>query len=206
VVFDMLGRRLAPGELDRGMRAYVQRWRFRHPSTADLEQSLSENTETPEIVHESFADFIYGTSAVDDRVASVSSRELVPQASGNKTTAEVEIEVAAARKLDKTPFPYLSSVVVEHRGLGLPQTVRATFDDGTTETVPFAADERWHRYSWTKTAQLTAAELDPGDTLTMDSNKLNNGRTREIKVGALLALCRSVGTWLHSFFAILVTL
>lgn len=205
VVFDMLDHRLAEGELARGMRAYVMRWRFRHPSTADLEQVLAENTTQPEIVHETFADFIYGTSAIDDSVVSVSSRELVPEASRDKTTAIVEAEVAATRKNDKTPYPYLGTVVVERHGLGLPLTLRVKFDDGSVETVPLPAAERWHRFTWVKEAQVTEAELDPGATVTMDANKLNGGRTRESNLGALSALCRSVGSWLHILVSLLVT-
>ena len=205
VVFGMLERRLAPGELERGMRAYVMRWRFRHPSTADLEQVLAENTATPDLVHDTFRDFIYGTTAVDDRVVSVTSHELVPEPSRDKAPAVIDAEVAAARKADKHPYPYLNTVVVERRGGGLPQTLRVTFDDASVETVDFPANESWHRFTWTKMTQVAAAELDPGNILTIDSNRLNNGRTRERKFGALVALCRSVGTWLHILISVLVT-
>jgi hypothetical protein len=55
-VLNMLEKSLPAGDLDRGMRAYVQLWRFRHPSVADLESALAANTSQPEVVHEIFDD------------------------------------------------------------------------------------------------------------------------------------------------------
>jgi hypothetical protein len=204
-VFSTLQHRLAPGELDAGMRAYVQRWRFRHPSVADLEQALAEHTTQPEVVHEMFARFVYETSALDDRVAKIEIRELVPEPSRDKTPAMVDAEIAAARKSGVAPYPFLSTVTVERAGVGLPQTLRVAFDDGSTESVIFPAAERWHRFTWVKSVKAREAQLDPAGAITIDSDKLNDGRTREPHPGALVALCRGLGTWLQVFFTLLVT-
>ncbi|MEG3048746.1 MAG: M1 family metallopeptidase, partial [Thermomonas sp.] len=64
--------------MERGMKLYYERWKFRHPSLADLREALAEGTGRRDIVEANFDAFIYGTGRVDDRVASIQSRELLP--------------------------------------------------------------------------------------------------------------------------------
>nr|MDQ3040213.1 M1 family metallopeptidase [Pseudomonadota bacterium] len=64
--------------MERAMKLYYERWKFRHPSVADLREALAEGTGRRDIVEANFNHFIYGTSRIDDRVSSIDSREILP--------------------------------------------------------------------------------------------------------------------------------
>ncbi|MGP1665810.1 MAG: M1 family metallopeptidase, partial [Rhodanobacter sp.] len=65
-----LEERLGKPVLERAMKAYYQRWRFRHPSVADLRASLSEASGNPAAVNTIFDQYVFGTGYIDDRVSS----------------------------------------------------------------------------------------------------------------------------------------
>ncbi|RZA15915.1 MAG: M1 family peptidase, partial [Lysobacteraceae bacterium] len=50
--------------MERAMKLYYARWKFRHPSLADLREALAEGTGQPAIVNAQFDAFIYGTVRV----------------------------------------------------------------------------------------------------------------------------------------------
>jgi hypothetical protein len=61
----------------------------------------------------------------------------------------------------------------------VPERMVVTFDDGTTETVPFPVEERWHRYLFVRPAKVVSAQMDPEREILLDLDKLDDGRTRE---------------------------
>ncbi|HET9752827.1 MAG TPA: M1 family metallopeptidase, partial [Myxococcales bacterium] len=69
LVFHDLEQRLGGDALARGFREYYRRWRFRHPSTADLEEALAEAG--GQTVRQWFAEQVYATGPVDDRIVSI---------------------------------------------------------------------------------------------------------------------------------------
>ena len=48
------------------MKLYYERWKFRHPSLADLREALAEGTGRPDIVEANFNSFVYATGRFDD--------------------------------------------------------------------------------------------------------------------------------------------
>ena len=60
--------------LERAFKLYYARWKFRHPSVADLKAALVEGTGRTDVVDRIFADQVYDVKPVDDSVASVLSR------------------------------------------------------------------------------------------------------------------------------------
>jgi hypothetical protein len=54
------------------MREYYRRWKFRHPSTADLEEALADaaGPQAP-LVRRWFAEQVYQSTPIDDRVVKV---------------------------------------------------------------------------------------------------------------------------------------
>src|SRR5262249_38848608 len=72
LVFHDLEARLGGDVLARGFREYYRRWKYRHPSTADLEETLAEVAgPQKEVVHRWFAGQVYDRAPVDDRVEKV---------------------------------------------------------------------------------------------------------------------------------------
>ena len=73
-----LEAQIGSAALERSMKAYYQRWKFRHPSVADLRESLAENSGQRALVEAVFARQIYQTAKVDDRIDSLTSVEQLP--------------------------------------------------------------------------------------------------------------------------------
>ncbi|HLO95728.1 MAG TPA: M1 family metallopeptidase, partial [Burkholderiaceae bacterium] len=62
--------------MDRAMQAYYQRWKFRHPSVADLRDVLAEVSGKPALVDQVFGTHVYAAAGVDDRVEQLESEEV----------------------------------------------------------------------------------------------------------------------------------
>jgi len=217
--------------LERSMKAYYQRWKFRHPSVADLRESLAENSGQRALVEAVFARQIYQTSKVDDRIDTFTSVEQVPGAGSmlvngarRETTADaLDKQIGAARKhwreqgLERWrkqhpavasakdaagPYPFETTVTVRRRGAPVAQTVLVRFADGTSETVRWDGAESWKRFSWIRPARAVSAELDPQHLHYLDVNKLDDSRTIEPDTRA----SRRWGADVAAFFQLLLAL
>lgn len=182
-----LEAQLGKDATERAFRDYYQRWRFRHPSIADLRESLAESTGQRKLVEKVFAQQVYQTGKVDDRVAEISSREELPQPGSGRTQAQVDEQIDAERdKWEKAhpdarpgtgPYPFRTAVVLRRRGVPVPQTLVVKFADGSSETVAWDNEERWQRFVWVKPVQAVSAELDPERRHLLDTSKLDDSRT-----------------------------
>jgi hypothetical protein len=192
VVFDDLEKRLGSDALGRGMKLYYKRWHHRHPGTADLRDALAEGSGQAALVNEWFEREVYRNEPIDDRVTTVDSDEILPQVGTaivdgkrvEKTHDDVDKEVEAARKAkgDKSgdnAFLWRSTIVVRRYEGHVPQTVTVTFADGSTELLPWPAEERWHRFVLERPQKVVSAQIDPERAVLLDLNKLDDGRTRE---------------------------
>ena len=199
MVFHDLEEQLAPGALLRGFASYYRRWRFRHPSTADLEESLVEAAgDQAPLVRRWFLEQVYDRAPVDDRVETVEAAELLPEpgiferdgqrVERTQEQAEAEVEQRrsdfhkghpGARPTAAGPFNWRSVVQVRRYAAAEPESVVVKFDDGAVETLPFPAGERWHRWVFDRPGRVSSAQLDPKRAVLLDLNKLDDGRTRE---------------------------
>jgi hypothetical protein len=192
-----LEERIGEKAMERAFKAYYQTWKFRHPSVADLRESLAEASGQRAAVEQVFAQQVYQVSKVDDRIDKFSSTEELPQPgtseSGGKWVEQdseaTEKRIAAAReqwekanpnaKKGTGPFPYFTSVTLRRRGAQVPQTLVVKFADGSSETVQWDTDEKWRTFSWTKPVKAVSAELDPQRRHYLDTSKLDDSRTLE---------------------------
>ncbi|WP_181373043.1 M1 family metallopeptidase [Massilia glaciei] len=190
-----LEARIGKQAMERAFKAYYQRWKFRHPSVADLRESLAEASGERTAVEQVFAQQVYQVAKVDDRIDRFGSAEELPQPGtyevGGKRVehdaAAVEKQIAAARaqwakahpeaKPGTGPFPFRTSVTLRRRGASVPQTLVVKFADGSTETAHWNNDEKWQRLSWIKPARAVSAELDPQRLHYLDTSKLDDSRT-----------------------------
>ena len=209
--------------MERAMKLYYERWKFRHPSLADLRATLAEGTGKPAIVNAAFDAYIYGTSRTDDRVESLSSREVLPlpgyyEYKGRQVlvgSKAIDKAVEKRRKAwkDKHPeakagqgaFPYRTVVVVRRDAAKPPQLLRIRFADGSHRDFPVTSQESWQRVVVTTRAKAVSAELDPDHLVWMDANKLNDGRTLEAQPAASRRWFGDFAALLQSFFALLAT-
>jgi hypothetical protein len=179
-----LEARIGRAPMERAFKEYYRRWKFRHPSTADLRETLAEVTGQRAAVEDAFDRQVYAVSRVDDSIADVTSTELVPLPGAHASQADVDRRIDAARAAwRKThpdgagPYPYRTDVTVRRHGAPVPQTLVVKFADGSTEIAYWNADERWHKFTWTKPAKAVSAELDPQRLHYLDVNKLDDSRT-----------------------------
>ncbi len=215
-------RQVGREAMSRAMRLYYERWKFRHPSIADLREALAEGTGQREIIERVFAQTVYGAQAIDDSIDSFTSHEDLPalgyiDASGKPVSAEARQKaISQAREKWKQahpdakpgiagPYPYRSTVVVKRAGAAVPQTLVVSFADGSQETVRFDGAQRWFRWSWVKPAKAVKVELDPHGLYPLDRALIDNARTLEADNAAgkhyrsrLFAWAQVVLSWIAS--------
>jgi Peptidase family M1 domain len=210
--------------MERAFKEYYTRWKFRHPSAADLRETLAEVSGKRELVERYFAQQVYSTRKVDDRVAKLTSEEQRPQpgtslVNGVWTTVtgeQVKQQVRAARaawekanpdaKPGTGPFPFLTSVILRRQGAAVPQTLVVTFADGSSETVKWNEDRAWARFIWVKPVKAVSAQLDPQRHNLLDANKLDDSLTIKSERTASRRWTGHVAAFAQSVYALLVTL
>jgi hypothetical protein len=182
---------------ERAFKEYYRRWKFRHPSVADLRETLAEVTGQRVLVERVFEQQVYAATRVDDRIGSFSSREVLP-VPGTRQAGASWVEDKQAdldKRIDETrdkwkkahpdakagtgPYAYRTEVLLRRYGAVVPQTLLVKFADGSSETVRWDADEKWHKFSWTRPSRAVSAELDPQRRHYLDVSKLDDSRTIE---------------------------
>lgn len=190
-----LEERIGKENMERAFKEYYKRWKFRHPSIADLRETLAESTGQRAVVEQVFAQQVYSTGKVDDRVDKFYSEEELPrtgtaQVNGKRveeTEEALDKRISAARKAwEKAnpkakegtgPYPFRTTVVLRRRGLAVPQTILVKFADGSSDTVKWDNEERWARFVWVRPAKAVSVQLDPQRMHYLDVSKLDDSRT-----------------------------
>jgi hypothetical protein len=216
-----LEARIGKDALERGFRHYYMKWHFRHPSTADLLESLAEGTGDRKTVEQMFRQNVYGAEAIDDRVESIVSERLVPGpgttfengqwTEHTKEAVEQEIDAKSAawkaahpdNKTGEGAYPFRTTVTLRRNGAPVPQTLIVKFEDGSTEQVRWDDDARWRRFTFVKAIRAQSAELDQGRLYYLDYDKLNDGRTVEPNRSASRRWGLDLSALVEAFFAFL---
>lgn len=181
--------------MERAIKAYYQRWKFRHPSVADLRESIAESSGQRALVEAVFAQQIYKVGKVDDRIDTLTSIEQLPgpgmrlvDGVRREVTADaLDKQIAATRAQWKQqhgtattalgPYPFETTVTLRRRGVAVPQVLVVRFADGSAETVRWDGADHWKRFTWVRPARVISAELDPQRLHYLDVNKLDDSRT-----------------------------
>jgi hypothetical protein len=224
LVFHDLGELLGDDVLARAMRAYYDRWKFRHPSTADLRASFEEASGRKDVVDAWFDAQVYGAQPMDDRVELVESTEVLPQPGtilrdGQRIEVderEIDREVRKKRdefrkrrsgaRLGEGPFPWRTIVEARRFGTHVPQTLVVSFDDGSVEQMAWPPEEGWHRWVFERAVRGTSAQLDPERRYLLDLDKLDDGRTREKRSLPANRWTLELGAWLSAVVALVESL
>jgi hypothetical protein len=219
-----LEERLGKGVTERAFREYYRRWRFRHPSAADLRAALIDVSGDAKTVNEIFDQYVYGTARIDDRVASIDTAEVLPQVGsvpkdGKRTeldSTELDKQIDKQRKdwakahpkakPGSGPFPWNSTVTVSRDGAQVPQLLRVKFADGSSEDVRWNDDRRWARFVFTRPAKVISAALDPEQKVYLDANKLNDSLTTKADGTASRRWSADVASLLQTFYALVGSL
>ena len=220
-----LEARLGQPALEKAFRLYYQRWRFRHPSVADLRAALIDSSGDAKDVDQIFDQYVYGTGVTDDAISSIDSSEVLPQAGvfwkdGKQTevvATELDKQVDQQRDAWKKahphpkpgeagPFPWHSTITVVRNGVSAPELLRVNYADGTHEDVVWDDDRRWARFDFIKPSKVVSAELDPDGHNYLDTDRLNNSQSTEPNGAASRRWTADVAAVLQTFYSMLVTL
>jgi hypothetical protein len=189
-----LEERIGHEALERAMKAYYERWKYRHPSVADLRETLAEVSGQRAAVERAFDLEVYHATKIDDAVSRLDVSEVRPEPGTRlvegkwveSTVEDVDKDIEATRKAwheahkDDTlhgPYPFRSTVTVRRYGAAVPETLVVRFADGSSETVEWSDPGNWQRFSWVKPSRAVSAELDPDRHNLLDANRVNNSLT-----------------------------
>ncbi len=173
VVLETLRNYLGAEKMNRLMRTYVERWRFKHPRTQDFITVASEVA--GEDLNWYFDQAIYGRATLDYSVASVTSSEVRTVGHDLETLPES----GSRGETDERPDMYRSRVKVRRVGeFHFPVHVRVRFDDGETVDEHWDGRDLWRVFSYEKTSRVEWATVDPDRLIPLDVDRTNDSRTR----------------------------
>ena len=204
---------LGPQTFHRAMRRFFQEWRFRHPSTADFERVMQE--ETDEDISWFLDQALHTPRTLDYAVRSVSSRKVVEERGwfweeegerllrGGDAEGDAAADGDAEDEIDSDDPEemYHSEVIIERRGEFLhPVTVEMVFADGETVRRDWDGDERWLRWVEVRPEKLATVEVDPEHVLALDVNRINNSRRMEPVSTPTRKIWVQLVFWLQNLF------
>ncbi|WP_376774525.1 M1 family metallopeptidase [Paenibacillus eucommiae] len=151
LVLKDIERQVGPEQMNRVMRTYFQRWKFKHPTTKDFQNTLEEVTKKK--WDEFFTQYVYGKMMVDFSVDVIRTKQVV--LNGTKQ--------------------YESTVFISRRG-GTSTTVpiHFRFADGTMLDKSWDGVEASIEYKLTHTVPLDWVKIDPAYTLVLENKHINN--------------------------------
>ncbi|GGG25200.1 M1 family metallopeptidase [Paenibacillus abyssi] len=139
------------------MRTYFQKYKFKHPSTADFQRVVEQVTKTK--WDDYFSQYVYGSLMADFEVESIHVRP-VKQKSGTVYESVVLIRKNGG---DHNPVPVIFR-----------------FADGTTMPKIWDGKETHIQYKMTHTSPLEWAAVDPQNSIVLDNKRINNFMKAEI--------------------------
>ncbi|MCQ6561874.1 M1 family metallopeptidase [Paenibacillus mendelii] len=133
------------------LRTYFQKYKFKHPSTADFQRVVEQVTRTK--WNEYFSQFVYGKEMADYAVESIHVQPV--EASGTKQ--------------------YESIVLIKKRGgTNGPVPIVFQFADGTTLPKMWDGHETHIQFKMVHASPLVWAAIDPQNTNVLDNKHINN--------------------------------
>jgi len=170
------------------MRTYVERWRFKHPTSKDF--IAVANDVSGEDLSWFFDQALYGSQVLDYGIGTIRSVEVkTPKGVGFEEKKEAETDTASAtpdtaaadtgkKEAEEKPKEYHSTVWVRRFGdFVFPVDVLIRFEDGEEVREHWDGKDRWIKYEYRRPARLQSAEVDPEHKIALDVNLLNNSRT-----------------------------
>lgn len=161
----------------RGMRAYTERWRYRHPYPDDFFEAFNAGSG---VDAQWLLDALFRSREGVDWSVSVKQRREPPPAGWSQASPQDDwVEHSSSPAGAAKDAPWESEVTVVRRGeLHLPLTIELRFDGGERERVVWTREEQ-SKSGWLKLARkgprkLVAAIVDPERLYYLDSDMSNN--------------------------------
>ncbi|MDZ7374271.1 MAG: M1 family metallopeptidase [candidate division KSB1 bacterium] len=186
----------------RCLRAYFERWRFRHPRGEDFLRVVREELNEP-ACESLLRQILEKPGRLDYGVArAVSYRQEKPMGVDFQDAARSDsasgLEVGAAR--DSALF--WNEVLVRRYGeFQFPVDIALLFANGDTLRFSWDGQDAWHRIRLYQPSRLVAAVIDPDGRVPLDLNGNNNSRTVEPRMRGVRKLVARWVYWLQVLFS-----
>ena len=150
--------------MTRLLKAYLARWKFKHPKTGEFLQVVQNVA--PEFPDDYFEQALYGTEVLDYSVENVSC---------DKVTQSTGIDSGITR--------YRCTIDVRRRGTFVfPVEIAGIFADGDTVIVPWDGKASYKVVTLTHDSEIKAATVDPHQKIWLDVNWTNNSKTIRVEL------------------------
>lgn len=171
---------LGDSVMQRVMKTYFDRYKFKHPTTRDFTAVATEVSGKD--LSRFFEQFLYSTAALDYAVTSIRNER------SDDGTDSVLFE---------------SRITVERRDEAVvPVEVRIEFADGSAFGDVWSGEERYKVYRFTKPSRAVAAHIDKERKLLVDYNLLNNSLTAEPETTGLWLWVSRIAFWFQNVLTI----
>jgi len=170
------------------MRAYFERFKFKHPKTKDFVNVASEVS--GQNLDWFFNQALYSNVVLDYAMASVSSKEIADGEGYDFNYATTDKKAESNKRINfsmtapETPIkkgmlPTYESVVKIRRlgGFMFPVEIEMTFEDNSKIREKWDGKDTWTEFKYRKPVKLVSATVDPDKKVPLDINWKNNTRT-----------------------------
>lgn len=167
-----LERLLGTSTMNRALRLYADRFRFKHPTTGDWIAAVNEATGKD--WRWFFDRTFFSSGAVDYAVEEATSEKAKPPKglfeSDGKLGEKPPQSLALAKGWDTV-------VTVARRGdVAMPVDIVLRFEGGATYHSSWDGEARWKRFRVASGPKLVEAIVDPSEKILLDLDRTNNGR------------------------------
>jgi len=170
-----LERLLTTNVMDRALRLYADRWRFRHPTFGDFIAAVNDTAGRDWTWY--FNRTFFSSDDVDYAVEEATSTPSKPPR--GLFEKEGKLAEGPPPELAKA-HGYDSAVTVTRRGgTALPVEILLRFEGGKTHRALWDGEARWTRFTVSQGPRLLEAIVDPDEKIPLDSDRFNNGRRVE---------------------------
>ncbi len=155
------------------MRAYFERWKFKHPKSQDFVNVVNDVTGTD--FNWFFNQALYTAKMIDYSIEKISSNEVKAAEGYDYTFSDDKSE-----KKDDETKEYETEIVVRRIGdFTFPVEVEIVFENGEKVRDKWDGNDLWKKFKYTKASRLKYATVDPERKVVLDINYTNNSRTLE---------------------------
>ncbi len=151
LVLKDIERQIGEKQMNKVLKTYFERWKFRHPGTADFQKTLEDVTKKS--WSDYFNQFVYGGQMIDYSVESIQTKPI--QQEGLTV--------------------YENAVLLQKRGGSYsPVPVVFHFGDGTSMVKMWNGQDTSIRYKFVHPSPVAWVAIDPNYTMMLENKHINN--------------------------------
>jgi hypothetical protein len=178
------------------LRAYFERYKFKHPKTEDFIQLANEMS--GENLNSFFSQFLYGTGVCDYQVASMKSTPLRKEDKESQDTVQQAHRPEQSRRTEFVQI-YKTEVLLKRLGeVKIPVEVLIELEDKEKIQRIWDGKERWHRIELETKSRIESATVDPENKIVLDIDVNNNSLTTRSQDSVIFKLCSQYLFWMEN--------